>query len=98
MIIHDFHIPGVAITPSEADPPLVVDANAISARTIAFQAFEAVSRWTPKVVNRNGRIHGMQFCLGPLLNRRWQAFNGMPHKNGGCPFVGKAPDHGKSVP
>jgi hypothetical protein len=39
MIIHDFHIPSVAITPSEANPPLIVDANAVSAHPIAFQAF-----------------------------------------------------------
>jgi hypothetical protein len=98
MIIHDFYVPGIAVTPSETDSPLIVDANAVSARPIAFQAFQAVSGRTPKVVNRNGRIHGMQFRLGPLLNRSWQAFNGKPHKNGGCPFIGKAPDHGRSVP
>ncbi|HEX4293801.1 MAG TPA: hypothetical protein VHZ29_06685 [Rhizomicrobium sp.] len=77
MIIHDFHVPGIAVTPPEIDSPLIVDTNAVSARPIAFQAFQAVSRPAPKVINRNGCIHG---------------------KNGGRPLIGKASDHGKSVP
>ena len=49
MIIHDLNVISIAITPDEADAPLVIDANAMHPRTVAFQKFELVSGWHPKI-------------------------------------------------
>jgi hypothetical protein len=35
VVIDDFYIMGIAVGPGEADPPLVVDANAVLTLTIA---------------------------------------------------------------
>jgi hypothetical protein len=34
----------IAVTPGEADAPLVIDSNAIRSRAVAFQQFELVPR------------------------------------------------------
>ena len=43
MVIRQFHIVGVAIKPSEADPVLVVYANTVPAGPLPFQGFQVVS-------------------------------------------------------
>jgi len=43
MIIRDFDIVGIAISPHKANSPLIVDANAVLALAIASQRFQAVA-------------------------------------------------------
>lgn len=43
MVIGDLDFVGVAVFPSKADAPLVVDSNAVLAFTIASQCFESVA-------------------------------------------------------
>jgi hypothetical protein len=45
VIVGDFYIVGILAIPSEANPILVVDADAILPGPIAFQGFEPVTRW-----------------------------------------------------
>jgi hypothetical protein len=49
MVIHDLNVMSVAITPGEADAPLVINANAICPRAAAFQKLELVSRRHTKI-------------------------------------------------
>jgi hypothetical protein len=44
VIIDDLDIEGAAGIPSEADPPLVIDANAVLATPISLQGLEPVAR------------------------------------------------------
>jgi len=36
--------------PAEADTPLIIDANAVLAGSIAFQRFQSVARWDPQII------------------------------------------------
>jgi len=49
VVIHDLSVVRIAVTPREADAPLVVDSNAICARTVAFQQLQLVSRKHAKI-------------------------------------------------
>jgi len=43
MIIHDLDFKGVPLAPRKANPPLVIDADAVLTFPIAFEAFQAIS-------------------------------------------------------
>ena len=57
VIIDDFNIgrAGRAVGPFEADPPLVVDTNAVLPFTVTAQGFETVARQTFQVL-QIGRV------------------------------------------
>ncbi len=42
MVVDDFDVVGVLFLPAEADAPLVVDADAVLAATVALQRFKSV--------------------------------------------------------
>lgn len=50
MIVSHFDVVGVACLPTEADAPLVIDANAMLASAIARQSFQPIGRWNPQIV------------------------------------------------
>jgi hypothetical protein len=43
MIVGDFDIKSIPVSPSETDSPLVVDSNAVLPRTIAFQSLQPIT-------------------------------------------------------
>ena len=49
MIVDDFHAFGPSVAPDEADPPLVVDANAVLTGAASFQKFEPVDGWSCQI-------------------------------------------------
>jgi hypothetical protein len=44
VVIDDFDFMGVPVFPDETDAPLVIDADAVPARQVALEGFEALSR------------------------------------------------------
>jgi hypothetical protein len=44
MVVNSFHIFRAGIGPAEAQPPLIVNANAVLADAIAPQLFESMTR------------------------------------------------------
>ncbi len=43
MIVDNFHVFHITIVPNETDPPLIIDANAMLAKSITLQSFESVA-------------------------------------------------------
>jgi hypothetical protein len=43
MIVRDFHVMCIAVRPSEAHPPLVVDADAVLPGAVSLELLQAVS-------------------------------------------------------
>jgi len=68
MIVRDLDIVGVALGPSEADTPLIVDPNAHLPCAIAFQSFESIPGWVAQVLNRDCGIELPEFAKRPILN------------------------------
>jgi hypothetical protein len=50
MVINDFHILCTCIRPMKIDSPLLIDANAVLTRTIAFECFKVIAGWNPQVI------------------------------------------------
>ena len=60
MIIHDFDVVRIRILPPKADSPLIVDADTVLPRAIAFQLLKSVAWRDAEVVECLGGIHGNQ--------------------------------------
>jgi len=44
MIVNDFHVVSISVLPMKADPPLIVDPNAVLAVPAAVKLLQPVSR------------------------------------------------------
>lgn len=63
MIIHDFHIMRVAVSPTKTESPAIVDTDAVLTGSIAFQSLQSIS-WRCSQVTQFGRgIQLSQFAL-----------------------------------
>jgi hypothetical protein len=69
MIINDFHAESVVAFPSEADAPLVIDANTELACTVPLERFQAIPRRRSQVLQPSRRIEDFQLSPGNPLNR-----------------------------
>ena len=49
LIVYDLNVVGIAISPSEADTPLVVDSDTILAGPIAPEFLQAIGWWYAKI-------------------------------------------------
>jgi len=52
VVVDDLDVPGVTPRPAEADPPLVVDSDAVLALSIALERLEPVSRRDLEILER----------------------------------------------
>jgi len=68
VVVHDLDVVRIAAVPSEADPPLVVDPDAVLACAIAAQPFQAVSRRHAKIVQPRRGIQHPELSQSHLLN------------------------------
>jgi hypothetical protein len=62
MIINDLDIRGPRRPsgPLEADPPLVIDPNAVLSLSVALQGFKSVTRQSTKILKLNSRFQAIQ--------------------------------------
>ncbi len=63
MVIGNFNFIGISLFPHEADPPLVVDPDAILSFSIAGKLLQPVSRRNPEILERFRRIKDNQSDL-----------------------------------
>lgn len=68
MVIDDFHINGVAVTPFEANPPLLIDTDAVLAFSITFQNLELIRDGNREVLQVFRGIQLLKLHQCPLLH------------------------------
>src|SRR5205085_10255356 len=64
VVVDDFDFVGMAISPDETDPPLVVDADRMLPAAIAFQRFETIGGRNAKIGKALRRIEQTQLAQG----------------------------------
>jgi len=62
VVVHDLDVVGAGGSPSEAEAPLLVDADAVLPGTIAGQLLEAVTWWDPEITEGLGGIEDQEFA------------------------------------
>ena len=68
MVIDDLNTLRMTISPEKADPPLVIDANALRALAIPLQHFKSIRRRQSKIFQSDSRINRIELHESPLLN------------------------------
>lgn len=94
MVVHDLHFKGVPLAPLEADPPLVVDSDAVLAGPVPFQRLQAIAGWHPQIEEALGVVQHPQLPSCRFLNLQGQ----LPHRLAMPDLFGpvalEGPDHG----
>ena len=67
MIVDDFHIVAMALTPDKTDPPLIIDANRVLPFPIASQCFQLISRRRSQNAQLRRSVKLQQFPQGDPL-------------------------------
>ena len=70
VIIDDFDRTGVAIFPAKADPPLIVDSDAVLASSISGQLLQVIGRRDPEITEPASGIQDQQFPKSDPMNTR----------------------------
>jgi len=93
MIIDDLDLICIAVTPLEADSPLVVDANAVLAGAIPYQLLEVVPWRNAKVFQCLGSVQKQQFPQSGSLEKAGQLLDGETLKQAFGLLVAKTANH-----
>src|SRR3989337_1046693 len=72
VVVADLDVMRVSLLPAEADPPLVVDPNAVLAGAVSGEALQAVPRGHAELLQPLGGVQKQQLAMGPSLQVRWQ--------------------------
>jgi hypothetical protein len=98
VVVGEFHVMSLAIAPHEADPPLVVDPDAVLTLPVTAERLQTVARHRTQLVETLCRMDYLELASGP----RDDPMVDTPYvpaleQRGGAP-VSKAPDHDGNVP
>ena len=93
MVIHDFNFPCCTVAPLEAEPPLIVNADAVLTTSVTLQGFEAVAWRDLKVIDLSCRIDDKKFGSRTALYLVGNAPNRVASEERDRTFVGEALDH-----
>src|SRR5690242_15808482 len=67
VVVDDLDFVGMFISPYEADPPLIVDADRVLSLAITFQGFEPVRRRDAQILEPPGAVDETQLAQGDVL-------------------------------
>jgi hypothetical protein len=70
MIIYNFDIICVALAPTKADPPLIIDPNTMLSSPVSFQGLQTVSRWDSELPQFGRGVNEQEFASCDSLHSR----------------------------
>lgn len=68
MVVHNFHVQRIFAVPAEANPPLVIDADAVLAFAVVFQRFQMIAIRHAQIIQAARLIQQQQFPPRHALN------------------------------
>jgi hypothetical protein len=68
MIVHYLNVKGIGLNPAEADPPLVVDLNAVLPRPITGEGLQPIPGNQSQIGNGCRRMNVIELSLGHYGN------------------------------
>ena len=93
MIVDELDIVGIPGVPTEADPKLVVDPNAVLTAAVSGQGLETVSGWNPKILWRHGGVEHKQLSVSLSLKFPGKSAAPLAMEDAFRVASGEAPNH-----
>jgi hypothetical protein len=93
MVVHDFDVIRIAIAPDEAEPPLVVDPDAVLSDPIAREGFQVVAWWLPEILEPDRRGQRPELATRHFGQIVWKALRPAIRPDRRRPFVGERLGH-----
>lgn len=94
MVVADLDFMRSVRAPDEANSPSVVDSDAVLSGAVASEALQSVSRRTPEISERGGRIQEEKLPVRLALYLRSQPWNSLSLEDPQRQGVPEAPDQG----
>lgn len=94
MVIHNLDIAGTGgvLRPREADPPLVVDTDAVLPGTVAPEGFQAIARQAAQIAQAGGSGQDLESLVG-LPIETGEGRHALTCREPGRSLIPKAHDH-----
>lgn len=96
MVIDDLNTLRMTISPEKADPPLVIDADAIRSFSIPFERLEPIRGRQPEIFQPDSGVNRVQLHECPLLNLSRESFHEFALKDSLSIGIAKGFDHTES--
>jgi hypothetical protein len=93
MIVDDFHLKRVTVTPVKAHTPLIVDSNTVLTFSISGQLFQAIAGRNPKVFKRVSGIKEQELAKSCSLDGPRELLDSLSEEDALGLLVAKAADH-----
>jgi hypothetical protein len=93
MVIDNFNFVCVTFAPAKANPPLVVDSDAVLSVAIAFEFFETIAWRHAKIVQRFGGIKQGKLPEGGPVKFSGESLDFFALKEQFRVLIGESPDH-----
>ena len=93
MVIHDLDVLCVPIAPYEAEPPLVIDSNAVLAFAVALQGLQSVRGREAEIIQAESCIDGVKLHKRTLLNVTRKFPSELTPEDFFCLGITKRPNH-----
>jgi hypothetical protein len=74
MVIDDLDVVGITVAPTKADPPLIVNSNAVLSFSIARKAFKPIAGGSFEIIEAAGVVYLHQFSVRNLHDDVRDAF------------------------
>jgi hypothetical protein len=93
MIVGDFHIQGIAVSPAEADPPLIVDPDAVLTLPIPGQLFKAIPGRNSQIGQSIGGVKHEELLQSRAVDILRELFRAFTIEDPFGLWVVEAPNH-----
>src|SRR3954471_17035659 len=93
VVVDNFHLVRILVPPAEAQPPLVVDADAMLAGAVTWQLLQAIARRYPEIVQVLRGVKNKKLPKRGTLQSERPASNGFALEHPARDVVLEALDH-----
>jgi hypothetical protein len=98
VVIHDFEVICVAVSPHKTDAELIVNAYGILPFAIAVQCVQPVSGWNPEILQSARRVNHCEFSFRYGAQIRWRPLIAGPEfPECACFLVSKGLDQSATI-
>ena len=93
MIVNNFYVGALSITPAKAYTPLIIYADAMLTRSFPLQPFQAIRWRNAQIIKALRGVKHPQLPTCESLNLVWQAAGNVAMPDAFSLLIGEAPDH-----